>query len=47
MKLIRYAIILLLFVTVAMTLITYPRLPDAVASHWNAAGNVDDYLPKS
>jgi uncharacterized membrane protein len=47
MKLIRYAIILLLLVTVAMTLITYPRLPDAVASHWNAAGNVDGYLPKS
>lgn len=47
MKPIRYAIILLLLVTVAMTFITYPHLPDAVASHWNAAGEVDGYLPKT
>jgi len=24
----------------------YPQLPEKVASHWNAQGNVDGYLPK-
>jgi uncharacterized membrane protein len=46
MKLVRYAIALVLLVTIVMTLVTYPRLPDAVASHWNAAGEPDGTLPK-
>jgi len=25
----------------------YPAMPDYIASHWNAAGDVDGYLPKS
>jgi len=24
----------------------YPQMPEQVASHWNAAGEVDDYMPK-
>ena len=27
-------------------MIVYPMLPDQIASHWNAAGQVDDYMPK-
>jgi uncharacterized membrane protein len=26
--------------------IVYPRLPEMAASHWNAAGQVDDYMPR-
>jgi len=25
----------------------YPRMPEQMASHWNAKGQVDDYLPRS
>ena len=44
--LIRPAIALVLVVTAVITLVAYPVMPDAVASHWNAAGQVDGYLPK-
>jgi uncharacterized membrane protein len=47
MQPIRYAIVFLLLFAIAITLIAYPQMPDAVASHWNAAGEVDGYLPKS
>lgn len=46
MKQIRYAIAIVLLLTIAITLITYPHLPGVVASHWNSAGEVDGYLPK-
>jgi uncharacterized membrane protein len=46
MKLIRVAIILVLILTTGMTLLIYPRMPEVVASHWNAAGDVNDTLPK-
>jgi uncharacterized membrane protein len=46
MMLIRPAIALVLVVTAVITLVAYPVMPDAVASHWNAAGQVDGYLPK-
>jgi len=36
------AIVLLSF---ALSAAFYPRLPDRIASHWNAAGQVDDYMP--
>jgi uncharacterized membrane protein len=29
-----------------MTIVAYPVMPDAVASHWNAAGDMDGTLPK-
>lgn len=46
MKIIRYAIILVLVATVAVTVASYPQLPDTVVSHWNAAGEADGSLPK-
>lgn len=46
MKLIRPAIILVLILTAVITLMAYPLMPDTVASHWNAAGNVDGTMPK-
>ncbi len=24
----------------------YPQMPDQMASHWNAQGNVDDYMSR-
>jgi len=46
MKLIRPAIALVLTLTAVMTLVVYPMMPDVVASHWNAAGDLDGTLPK-
>ena len=46
MKLIRVAIALVLILTAVMTLAVYPVMPDVVASHWNAAGDVNGTLPK-
>jgi uncharacterized membrane protein len=46
MKLVRPAIILLLILTAIITLVAYPMMPGAVASHWNAAGELDGTLPK-
>ena len=46
MKLIRLAIALVLVLTAVITLVAYPVMPDAVASHWNAAGELDGTLPK-
>ena len=33
--------------TILIALVAYPFLPALVPSHWNAAGQVDDYLPKA
>ena len=46
MKIIKFAIALVLIITVVFTIIVYPDLPDEVPSHWNAAGEVDGYFPK-
>jgi uncharacterized membrane protein len=46
MKLIRAAIALMLILTAVMTLVVYPVMPDVVASHWNAAGELDGTMPK-
>jgi uncharacterized membrane protein len=43
-KLIRVAIIAVLIITFAVTLAIYPAAPDRIPSHWNAAGQVDDYM---
>src|SRR4051812_44378932 len=37
----------LAFVAAIIGLFVLPLLPAEVASHWNAAGQVDDYLPKA
>jgi uncharacterized membrane protein len=46
MKLIRPAIALVLIITAAMTIVAYPVMPDVVASHWNAAGELDGTMQK-
>jgi uncharacterized membrane protein len=46
MKLIRFAIILGLLITIALTIAVYPTVPDTVVSHWNAAGQADGYMSK-
>ena len=46
MKLIGLAIIAGLLITFALTLATYPTVPDRVVSHWNAAGQADGYSSK-
>lgn len=46
MKLIRPAVVLVFIFTAVITLAAYPLMPDAVASHWNAAGEVDGTMLK-
>ena len=43
---IRYGIAAIIILTLAVTILAYPALPDQVPSHWNGAGEVDGYLPK-
>lgn len=46
---VRTTIIISLIAILAATLasaIIYPRLPEMAASHWNAAGQVDGYMPR-
>jgi uncharacterized membrane protein len=46
---VRTTIILSLIAILAATLasvLVYPRLPELAASHWNAAGQVDGYMPR-
>lgn len=45
----RFASPLLIAIIVTQALVsivTYPFLPDKVPSHWNAAGQIDSYMPK-
>ena len=45
----RTTIIISLIVILAATIasaVVYPRLPEMAASHWNAAGQVDDTMPR-
>jgi len=46
MKLIRLAIIAGLLITLALTIVVYPTVPEKVVSHWNAAGQADGSMPK-
>jgi uncharacterized membrane protein len=46
MNLVRYGIVTLLILTLAISILAYPVLPDLIPSHWNMAGEVDGYLPK-
>jgi len=40
------AMILLIFFSFAVSIYFYPQFPERVASHWNAKGEVNGYLPK-
>ncbi|HII75581.1 MAG TPA: SdpI family protein [Methanolinea sp.] len=46
MTLVRLGVVAVVVLTLAITAIVYPALPDQVPSHWNAAGEVDGYLPR-
>jgi len=37
--------VLLLLGQLVFSIVTYPLLPSSVPSHWNAAGQVNSYLP--
>jgi uncharacterized membrane protein len=45
-KLIRIAVIAVLIITFAITITVFPSAPDRIASHWNAAGQVNGYMSK-
>ncbi len=36
----------IIILSVIIGVFFYPQMPDALASHWNAAGEADNYLPK-
>ncbi len=38
--------VLLIAAQILVSVATYPFMPDSVPSHWNAAGQVNGYLPK-
>ena len=40
------AMIFLIFLSFAVSIYFYPQFPERVASHWNAKGEVNGYLPK-
>ncbi len=46
MRLVRLLIAFVLILTAVMTLVVYPMMPEVVASHWNAAGDMDGTMPK-
>jgi len=46
LKLLRYAPLLLIAFAFAVALYYYPKLPDALPSHWNAQGDVDSTASK-
>lgn len=45
MKIIRLASILVLLLAFGITIAVFPRLPEIIAIHWNAAGQADGYAP--
>lgn len=46
MNLIRSGIGAVILLTLAVTILAYPGLPDQIPSHWNWSGEVDGYLQK-
>lgn len=46
MRLVRYGILAVIILTLVITILAYPELPDQIPSHWNFEGEVDGYLPK-
>lgn len=46
MNLVRSGILAIFILTVAITVMVYPGLPDLIPSHWNFDGEVDGYLPR-
>lgn len=46
MKKTTIAILCILVLSFALASYFYPKMPDKLASHWNARGEVDGYMPK-
>ncbi len=46
MKKIQFLILLIILLSFAVGFYFYPRMPEMMASHWNARGTVDDYMTK-
>lgn len=45
-RILTYLAILIIALQILISLVTYPFLPPMVPSHWNAAGQVNAYMPK-
>jgi len=39
-------ILLIVLIAFAVSIFVYPQMPNRIASHWNAKGEVDGYMPK-
>ncbi len=46
MNLLRIAIALVILLTLALTVLAYPALPDRIPSHWDVNGEVNGYMAK-
>ena len=46
MKKIHIAILAIILFSFGIAIYFYPQMPDQMASHWNAAGEIDDYMSK-
>ena len=46
MKLLRYAVIIVIVLTFGITLALWPAVPDTIVSHWNAAGDANGTMAK-
>lgn len=40
-------VLLIILISFALAIYMYPKMPERVASHWNAQGNVDGYMPRT
>lgn len=38
--------ILIIIISIAISIYLYPQMPEKIASHWNASGEVNGYMPK-
>ena len=46
MKKIHIVILVIILLSFGIATYFYPQMPDQMASHWNMAGEVDDYMSK-
>jgi len=46
MKTTKIIMLALILIAIILAIAVYPKLPDKVASHWNAKGEVDGYMPR-
>jgi uncharacterized membrane protein len=44
MGMLKYFVIALIFLSFAVAIYYYPQMPDKIASHWNAQGEVNGYM---